>query len=154
MNVQVSETTYNSESDQVQNTGLSNKIHSSPTINDHNFSMQVQVPEVVEQLEGFLRNIRRYEVCTGNFDQKFQDILPLYSVMTKSKSREISHAFQECDIVASHGDIRYRSTIRSIHCKPLYLKSINQRTSRCKACCIYRCSLINILSRRERTKKP
>ncbi|CAC5412634.1 unnamed protein product [Mytilus coruscus] len=127
-------------------------VHNKHLPIDHDICKSVpQTLQSVEQLVGFLQNFSKYEVCTGNFDQEFQDIIPLCSVSTHPKSREIS-AFRESDMGASHENFRYISTIRSVNCKLLCLKSTKQWSSRWKACCIYRCSLKSIKSRRERIK--
>lgn len=127
-------------------------VHNKLLPNDHDiWKSMPHTLQFVEQIEGFLQNLSKYEVCPGNFDPEFQDITPVCSGITHPKSLEIA-ALRESDIGASHGTIRYTSTIRSVNCQLLCLKSSNQCPPRCKACGMFRGNLRRIISRREQLK--
>lgn len=81
-----------------------------------------------------LKRLLQYNVCIGNPDDDFQELVPVGCGITDKETAGIM-GYKEGDFCASFGDFVYHSTIRSVSCDLLV------NGNRCKSCKLHRKSL-------------
>ena len=97
------------------------------------------LPVVFDNIKSVLKLLERisqYKVCTGNHEEKYQQLVPVGSGLSSNTSPEIL-AYREGDFQAKHySGLEYLSTIRSVNCQLL-----TSRNFKCVECSEYGYSL-------------
>lgn len=107
------------------------------------------VNTVYDELLKLLGQLNTLRVCSGNFDDKFQDLVPIGVGMSQTKTSEGHHvsAYREGDYgMSSLYSGKIRSTIRSTSCSFM----VDNSTERCRFCCRFHANLRARLSNQAR----
>ncbi|XP_070545584.1 uncharacterized protein [Ptychodera flava] len=93
----------------------------------------------------FLSELDKFNICCGNFDEDFLELVPSVTVLSHAGQKAIS-AFREGNFCAISTDgVRYETTIRSVEC------SLLTNGTRCHSCSKYRGTLRSMRSRNTRS---